>query len=80
MHMAILEEENGKIQGCIEGQKQIGKLGAISKNGEISLEGIKSVMAVIAPSELIATPLQGYTKFLNLKYLELAHKELGIRH
>jgi ABC-type nitrate/sulfonate/bicarbonate transport system substrate-binding protein len=58
----------------------IGKFGAISKNGEISPEGIKSVMVVTAPSGLIATPPQEYTKFINLKYLQLAHKELGIRN
>ena len=56
----------------------VSKLGAISKNGKISPEGIKSVMAVMARSGLIATPPEEYTKFINHKYVELAHKELGI--
>ena len=56
----------------------VSKLSAISKQGEINPEGIKSVMTVMARSGLISTPPEGYMKFINPKYLELAHEELGI--
>ena len=56
----------------------IRKLGAISHNGEINPDGIRSVMAVLARSRLIATPTEEYKKFINLNYLGFAHKELGI--
>lgn len=53
----------------------VNKIDAISNNGEIIPGGIRTVMGVMARSGLIATPAQDYKKFINLKYLELAHKE-----
>lgn len=54
----------------------VNQIGAVSRDGDVNPDGMRSVMAVLARTHPTTTP--DYKKFLNLKYLALAHKELGI--
>ncbi|MBI3015164.1 MAG: ABC transporter substrate-binding protein [Candidatus Tectomicrobia bacterium] len=58
----------------------LNKLGSLSQDGEISPEGMKQVMVLMEMAGLISSPFPDYRKFINLKYLEMAQKELGLRN